>query len=159
MKKVLAALVLAAVAMPCAADGWKLTKEQQDKAEELGAMESPIAFLQACSMATERLSPEDQDEYDKSSKDEREQIDVLRLLTTQHCLGMIRAVAETVVAGAPYRVEGNEPICVDPERDLAGLLKVMIIQTKRNPSVADAPGMTTPLYILRSLQALSDCES
>lgn len=157
--KILVIAAAMAVSAPCWATDWSLTKEQEDRANLLGSADSPVAFLQTCSFAIEPLPADAQAEYDKANKDEKEQIDILRAITAQGCASVIRAVAETVVAGAPYKVEGSIPVCVDPKMEIRPLLQRWISETKQDQTVAEQEGMTTALFILRKLHEDIPCKS
>lgn len=150
---VLAAISGAAIA----SDGLKLTKEQERKADELGAIDSPAAFLTGCKLMMEPLSPKDQKEYDKSSEGEKQTFNALRAVTTVFCAGMVRAVAETVQSDMAYLTQDGTRICVDQKADMTSVFKKMEAIAISEPKVFHGDGVTTPQFILYTLHKMSAC--
>lgn len=119
--------------------------------DELGALVSAIAFVDAC----------------QSIRDaSREMVDAKPLEITfvqvvgEFCRGMVVAVASTMRAGQPYRVDG-EKVCVDPELSLDKVIDRIRLQIDkdREPFIGrPVPHVDTPAAIRRSIQALSPCK-
>lgn len=118
--------------------------------DELGALVSPIAFVDAC------LSLRDVSSEMAGAKPL--EVAFFRV-AEEFCKGMIVAVASTVHAGQPYRADG-ERICVDPELSADKVIDHIKGQIAKDPQLfvgRPVPQVETPAAIRRSIQALSPC--
>lgn len=119
--------------------------------EELGALVSAIAFVDAC------LSLRDvSHEMDGATPVEI----ALFQVAGELCRGMVVAVASTVQAGQPYRA-GGEGVCVDPVLSPEKVINHMKGQIVMDPQPfmgRPTPQIETPAAILRSISALSPCK-
>lgn len=159
MLKIITSGLLVIAASNASAANLNLTEAQEAKANEIGAVASPVAFLSACDSVTGELSAEDAKEYAKASDSDKEAFNAMRAMGTTFCSGMITAVAQTVAMDARYIGPSGQRICLDPRQSVEGILLKMFAVAKEEPKLFHDPNVTTTSFILYSLQKLSDCQT
>lgn len=137
----------------------QLTPAQEAKANEIGAVASPVAFLSLCNEMTRDLTAAEMQELESSPDTDKDLFAGLRAISAQFCAGMITAVAQTVATDPHYLGPAKNRTCVDPRQSVEGVLIQMNTIAKEEPQVFHNPQVTTPAFILYALQRLSDCSS
>ena len=92
--------------------------------EELGAIDSPIAFLDTCTKTRGEFDvamQEAKDSGDEIPPTELEMAHAFVAITEVFCAGMIRAVSETILADPDYRIEGQR-VCFDPKTSIPDVI-------------------------------------
>ena len=149
---VLSALFIATPAF--ALDPLPLTPEQQKKADLLGAIDSPVAFVSGCEMTSDASGKM---EGFKGSKADRQTTEAVLALTQIFCAGMVRAVAETVNFDSDYNAFGNHKVCISPDLSIAEALKHLSVVARKNPDMLHTEDLTTAGFILYSLRDMHPC--
>ena len=125
--------------------------------EELGAINSPVAFVQTCDAA--RYLDEARREAAASgevvSRDDEEAAVAFALMGQAFCAAVIQAVAETVLLNPSYEING-ERVCVDPSMSKADAIEAMRAKLEADPDAANIP---TTAMILRVMADRDACEA
>lgn len=151
-------VLLAALAAGSAnAQALPATPAQQARADELGAFDSPRAFLASCAFIVDKRAPEVQKAYERASKDEREQLDVIESMAAMFCMGVIRSVAETVHTAKEYRTDGGTRICVSENMEVAPFIRRLREVAKAEPKLLDAEGVTAATLVIYGLHKENAC--
>lgn len=158
MKGLISTLLLAAMAGGAMAQDIPLTKEQQEKADMLGLVDSPVAFVTVCRAATGGMSPELKAEYLKASKEEREGLDTILGMTSLACHGMIRAVADTVISAKGYTMVEGDRICLPNGLNSQDVLARVQRMALDEPEALHMEGQTAQGFILYTLAHMSTCK-
>lgn len=131
--------------------GFAVTAATAPSPEMRGAVDSPVAFYEACRDA----SAPPADVLKKASPAERASLDI----AVELCKGMIQGVASTVAnADGGYSFDGNK-VCVSPTLTSDQVLAELgeMVTANRDRMVADQE-LKTPGAILIALQRLSSCK-
>ncbi|HZF98285.1 MAG TPA: hypothetical protein VEY92_08595 [Pseudoxanthomonas sp.] len=153
-----AAIAIALAAPYAYAADIPLTPEQESKANELGMIDSPVAFLTACGLSLRPPPPEAADEISKASEAERELMEVTMALSAMGCAGMIAGVVETVATDPVYRLPGIGRICTDPKATIKSVFRSMEDIAIKEPHALHEAGFTTSKFILYTLSKTSACQ-
>lgn len=127
--------------------------------EELGAVDSPIAFLDTCTKTRgdfDVAMQEVKDSGEGIAPTELEMAQAFVAITEVFCAGMIRAVSETILADPDYRLEGQR-VCFDPKTSIPDVVAAAQKLMKKESNFVKEARLTTPQFILYVLHKEFSC--
>jgi hypothetical protein len=145
-----------------------LEAKQKASPEELGAINSPAAFLDVCSARA--LLEQEKKKHQASSLGDQEaspnakgsdasfsdaEIELIIVGTSDAiCEAVIRSVAETILATPDYRIDGRK-VCFDPTT--TRVTDVVAAAKKVHAAGGPPTELSTPLFVLYVLHQEFSC--